>query len=68
MDVTSQLEPLGSANEGNQFRFDVVTGQWVFNLGTKPFTAAGTYTVKVAPGDTNYIISPTWTGQFVRPE
>lgn len=67
-DVTDQLEPLGQSSDGNQFRFDVATGQWVFNLGTKPFGAGGTYTVTVAPGDTSYFVSPTCTGQFVRPE
>jgi hypothetical protein len=66
VDVTNQLEPIGQASEGNQFTFDASTDQWVFKLGTRPFKAAGTYTVTVAPGDMSYTISPTCTGQFVR--
>lgn len=41
-----------SANDDNIFRFDIDTGQWIYNLGTKQFTATGTYTVMVASGDT----------------
>jgi len=66
VDVTDQLDPLGQSSEGNEFRFDPSAGHWVFNLGTKPFSAPGTYTVTAAPGDTSYTISPTCTGQFVR--
>jgi hypothetical protein len=65
-DVTSELLPLGQSDTGNQFRFDVSSNQWIYNLGTKPFTAAGTYTVTAVPGDTSYLISPTCIGQFVR--
>ena len=68
VDVTDQLAPLGQSSDGNEFRFDPLAGHWVYNLGTKPFTAAGTYTVTVAAGDTSYSISPTCTGQFVRSE
>ncbi len=50
---TDDLLPLGSANEDNIFRFDTDSGQWVYNLGTNQFRAAGTYTVKVASGDTS---------------
>ena len=68
VDITGQLEPVSQASEGNVFAFDPAAGQWVFHLGTKPFKAAGTYTVTVAAGDTTYSISPTCMGQFVRSE
>ena len=66
VDVTAQLEPVGQSSEGNSFTFDAADGRWVFNLGTKPYSAAGTYTVTVAPADTTYSVAPTCTGQFVR--
>lgn len=66
VDVTDQLEPLGQSSDGNEFRYDPAAGQWIFNFGTKVFSAAGTYTVSVKPGDTSYDISPTCMGQFVR--
>lgn len=66
VDVTNQLEPVGQSSDGNAFTYDSAAGQWVFRLGTRPYTAAGTYTVTVAAGDTNYVISPTCSGQFIR--
>jgi len=55
---THDLLPLGSANDDNLFRFDPDSGQWVYNLGTKLFTATGTYTVMVTSGENGeYIIS-----------
>lgn len=48
----NDLLPLGSANDDNQFRFDPESGKWIYNLGTKQFGAAGSYTVTVASGDT----------------
>ena len=55
---TEDLLPLGSANDDNIFRFDLDSGQWIYNLGTKLFTAAGTYIVMVASGDTSeYTVS-----------
>ena len=44
---------------------------WHLNLSTKPFTAAGTYTVKVVPGSADYAIvrndfDPTCVVQFTR--
>ena len=67
VDVTDDLEALGQSSEGNAFSY-ALSGQWIFRLGTKPFKAAGTYTVTAAAGDTTYSISPTCTGQFVRSE
>jgi YVTN family beta-propeller protein len=66
VDVTDQLEPLSQASEGNSFRYDSSDEHWVFNLGTKPYKNAGTYTVTVKPGGMSYGVSPTCTGQFVR--
>ena len=55
---SDDLLPIGSANDDNIFRFDIDAGQWVYNLGTKQFMAAGTYTVMAASGDTlEYTIS-----------
>jgi hypothetical protein len=54
----AELEPLGSANENNFFRFDSDSGQWLYNLSTKLFAAVGTYTVTVVSGDSSeYIIN-----------
>jgi hypothetical protein len=50
VDVTDQLEPVGQSSEGNQFSYALAAGDWVFNLGTKPYKAARTYSVTVAPG------------------
>src|SRR5262249_16256086 len=66
VDVTSELLPLGQADTGNQFRFDNTAGQWIFNLGAKPFSAPGTYTVTAVAGDTSYTIQPACAGQFIR--
>ena len=51
VDQTSLLVPVGQSSTGNQFSFDASTGSWQFNLGTTPFTAAGTYTVSVQSGN-----------------
>jgi hypothetical protein len=64
IDVTAALDPIGTATDGNQFNYSG-TG-WTFGLGTKPFSAPGTYTVTVAAGDDSYEITPTCSGQFVR--
>lgn len=47
---TSDLLPLGSANDGNIFRFDSSSEQWEYNLGTKQFQTPGIYTVIVTSG------------------
>ena len=61
-DVTEQAVPVGLATEGNQFVFE--DGKWRYNLKTKPFSATGTYTITMVPGD-SYVIQPTCTAQFV---
>ena len=62
-DGTDVLEPLGNANDGNQFRFDVGSECWIFNLGTKQFDSPGTYEVRVKAG-IGYSIEPTCIQQF----
>lgn len=66
-DLTEQLVPLGQANTDNIFRFDPGTQSWVYNLGTTPYDAAGTYVVTMKSGDsTSYVIDPDCSGQFER--
>jgi hypothetical protein len=66
VNVTSQLLPLGSANDDNIFRFDPPTSKWIYNLGTKFFGAPGMYRVKALPGNTDYNIDGSCSGTFVR--
>lgn len=61
-DVTADAVPVGLGTTGNQFEF--VEDEWRFNLSTKGFTAAGTYVVTMAPGN-SYFIRPTCTASFV---
>lgn len=61
-DVTSGAVPLGLGTAGNQFVFN--EGVWQFNLSTKGFTAPGTYTVTMAPGN-SYFVEPTCSASFV---
>ena len=62
-----ELVPPGLADDGNAFRFDPTSEQWIINLSTKQFSSAGIYTVTVEPGDLNYLIN-TCTQMFIRPE
>jgi hypothetical protein len=39
-------------------------GKWQFNLQTKGYSAAGTYTVTMTPGN-GYTIEPSCSGSFV---
>lgn len=39
------------ADDGNQFRYDETDMKWLFLLGTKPYSAAGFYTVFMTSGD-----------------
>lgn len=64
-DVTDEALPAGQSSEGNQFFFDS-DQRWHYNLKTKDYSAAGTYTVLMDSGDASeYVIDPTCTGQFV---
>lgn len=56
------LLPPGLSDDGNTFRYDPDNQIWILNLGTKQFTALGTYTVRVKVG--GYYLD--CTGTFVR--
>jgi len=58
---SDDLLPTGGANEDNIFRFDDSENKWVYNLGTKQFSAPGVYTVIPVAGDDSYTID-TSTG------
>lgn len=45
------LESLGQSSDGNQLSFNEAEQLWQYNLGTKQFSGAGTYTVTVTSGD-----------------
>lgn len=61
-DVTDEAIPAGKGTPGNQFVFE--DDKWQFNLLTKNYTAPGTYTVTMVPGN-GYFIEPTCAGSFV---
>jgi len=66
IDVTDDALPAGQGTEGNQFEFG--TDKWQYNLKTKNYTAAGTYTVTMESGnvfeykvdscETQFVIKP----------
>lgn len=67
VDDTSLLDPIGQSSSGNSFSYNATAQTWQYNLSSSPFTASGTYTVTVSTGDaTQYSVSPTCTGTFVR--
>lgn len=59
------LLPAGLADDGNAFHYDALAQQWILNLGTRPYTASGTYQVSVAAGDNSYAVA-SCTGTFER--
>ena len=62
--ITDQALSAGAGTEGNQFEF--LDSKRQFNLKTKNYTAAGTYTITMVSGDdTEYLVDPTCTGSFV---
>jgi len=63
VDVTGEALPAGQGTEGNQFEFGV--DKWQFNLKTKNYTAAGTYTITMISGDSTEYTIETCTAQFV---
>jgi len=64
VDVTDQALSAGQGTDGNQFEFS--DGKWRFNLQTKKYTAAGTYTITMVSGDdSEYTIDPTCIAEFV---
>ncbi len=65
IDVTDQALPVGQGTDGNQFVF-TAEQKWQYNLKTKNYTAAGTYTIDMVSGDsTQYTINPVCTATFV---
>jgi hypothetical protein len=64
IDVSEQALPAGTGTEGNQFVF-TDEGKWQFNLKTSNYTAAGTYTIQMIPGDQWEYVLETCTAQFV---
>jgi sugar lactone lactonase YvrE len=66
-DVTGDAYPAGWGTEGNQFEYNVGDGIWQYNLKTKNYTAAGSYTITMVSGDdSEYVIDPTCTAVFLR--
>ena len=49
IDVSEDALPAGQGTDGNQFVFS--EGLWRFNLKTKNYSAAGTYTITMVSGD-----------------
>jgi len=50
-DFTDDALSAGQGTDGNQFEFG--TDKWQFNLKTKNYTAAGTYTISMVSGCTS---------------
>jgi hypothetical protein len=64
IDVTDDALSAGAGTEGNQFEF--LDSKWQFNLKTKNYTGAGTYTTTMESGDeAEYLIEPTCEATFV---
>ncbi len=64
VDVTNQALSAGFGTEGNEFEFR--NGKWQFNLKTKNYTAAGTYTITMITGNScEYGIQSVFTAKFV---
>jgi hypothetical protein len=64
VDVTDDALPSGVGTEGNQFVY-TEDYMWQFNLKIKNYTASGTYTVTMEPGDESYTIDPVCEATFV---
>ena len=64
VDVTADALVNGKGTDGNQF--ELAGDRWQFNLRTKNYSAAGTYTGTMVSGDvTEYVVDPTCEGVFV---
>ena len=69
IDVTDDALPVGFGTEGNQFEYNLADQVWQYNLKTKDYTAAGTYTITMVSGDdSEYLIDPTCEATFERQE
>jgi DNA-binding beta-propeller fold protein YncE len=68
-DVTDDALPAGFGTEGNEFEYNLANGVWQFNLKTKNYSAAGTYTITMVSGDeSEYLIDPTCEAVFEKDE
>ena len=65
IDVTDDALSAGKGTQGNQCYFDSAGGKWAYNLMTKNYTAAGTYTITVISGTACYSIATTCTASFM---
>ena len=63
VDVTDEAFPAGQGTDGNQFVFS--DGLWRFNLKTKNYSAAGTYTMTMVSGDESEYFVEGCSAQFV---
>jgi hypothetical protein len=69
VDVTDDALPAGFGTEGNEFEYNVADGIWQYNLKTKDYSAAGTYTITMVSGDDfEYTIDPTCEAGFEKQE
>jgi hypothetical protein len=69
VDVTGDALPAGHGTDGNEFEYNLPDQLWQYNLKTKDYTAAGTYTITMVSGDdSEYIIDPTCEATFERQE
>ena len=62
VDVTGDALASGLGTEGNQFELNI--DKWQFNLKTKNYSAAGTYTMTMISGD-SYVINPSCQASFI---
>ena len=51
VDVTDDALPAGFGTDGNEFEYNLGVQVWQYNLKTKDYTAAGTYTITIVSGD-----------------
>ena len=65
IDVTDDALSAGKGTEGNQCYFDSAGSNWAYNLMTKNYTCAGTYTITVISGSPCYSIANACTASFV---
>ena len=66
-DVSNEAFPAGWGTDGNEFEYNLADQIWQYNLKTKNYSAAGTYTITMVSGDdSEYIIDPTCTATFLR--
>jgi len=69
VDVTGDALPAGHGTDGNEFEYNLADQLWQYNLKTKDYSAAGTYTITMVSGDdAEYVIEPTCEATFKRQE